>query len=351
MPRVDLIQLRGGTAAAWTSTNPILAPREEGIETDTGRRKVGDGVTPWVGLDYNGASADLAVHNAAAGGGDTITLQLSATSVPNSGTKGMRLNRAALGAPVGLTLLTADVPQWDAVTLDYETSDLVIAGSHNTDGIGTFGDQFRLSQQGHGEYGKSVGLQSALRRFAFSSNASDNVLMATLLMLDIQTGSPVLSALNVTLAGNTTARIQKDGKFILGPATSTSSAGVSCHTATVSDLKGALEVNNSGAGGQRYQIIPGQAGVTEGGLTVRDATNGIDRITITPTGTIRFGVAGDIATNSVAGFLRIPTMNGAPSGVPTAYGGDSGGAFVFNRSDGKLHVYINGVGWRGVTLS
>lgn len=288
-----------------------------------------------------------AVRNSATG----LTLELSATGVPNSGTKGLRLGRSALGAPAGLSLLTADVVMWDVVTLDFETNDLVVAGSHDTDGAGTFGDQLRLDPRGYGEYGKSVGLQSALRRFSFSSNSADEPEMVTLLKLDIQAGSPATTAIDVVSSGTSTARIFTNGKFLLGPPSATSAAGVSCWTDAVSDRKGALEVNNTGSGGQKYQIIPGQHGVTNAGLTIRDATNNIDRVTITGAGTIRLGAAGDIATNSTDGFLRIPTMNGAPSGVPTSYGGDSGGAFVFNRSDGKLHVYINGVGWRGVTLS
>ena len=46
------IQVRGGTAAQWTSANPILAHRELAAETDTFKMKFGDGVTPWTGLPY-----------------------------------------------------------------------------------------------------------------------------------------------------------------------------------------------------------------------------------------------------------------------------------------------------------
>lgn len=48
----DVIQLRRGTAAEWASVNPILADGEEGLETDTGYRKVGDGSTRWNLLQY-----------------------------------------------------------------------------------------------------------------------------------------------------------------------------------------------------------------------------------------------------------------------------------------------------------
>jgi hypothetical protein len=46
------IQLRNGTATAWTTANPILAAGEMGIETDTFKAKVGNGVTAWNSLAY-----------------------------------------------------------------------------------------------------------------------------------------------------------------------------------------------------------------------------------------------------------------------------------------------------------
>lgn len=45
-------QLRRGTAAQWTAANPILSSGETGLETDTFRMKVGDGVTAWTSLRY-----------------------------------------------------------------------------------------------------------------------------------------------------------------------------------------------------------------------------------------------------------------------------------------------------------
>lgn len=46
------IQMRRGTAAQWTTADPVLASGEPGLETDTGRMKVGDGSTGWTGLAY-----------------------------------------------------------------------------------------------------------------------------------------------------------------------------------------------------------------------------------------------------------------------------------------------------------
>ena len=46
------IQLRRDTAANWATANPTLGSGEEGIETDTGKIKYGDGTTAWNSLQY-----------------------------------------------------------------------------------------------------------------------------------------------------------------------------------------------------------------------------------------------------------------------------------------------------------
>ena len=46
------IQLRRDGAQQWANVNPILAQGELGIEIDTSRLKIGDGVTSWNSLRY-----------------------------------------------------------------------------------------------------------------------------------------------------------------------------------------------------------------------------------------------------------------------------------------------------------
>ena len=46
------IQVRRDTAANWTTENPTLAQGEIGLETDTGKGKIGDGSTAWASLAY-----------------------------------------------------------------------------------------------------------------------------------------------------------------------------------------------------------------------------------------------------------------------------------------------------------
>ena len=45
-------QFKRGTAQRWIEVNPILKQGEPGFEYDTGRLKIGDGVTSWTSLPY-----------------------------------------------------------------------------------------------------------------------------------------------------------------------------------------------------------------------------------------------------------------------------------------------------------
>jgi hypothetical protein len=53
MPAINVIKLRRGTAAQWTTADSVLAAGEMGVELDTGRSKFGDGTTAWTSLSYS----------------------------------------------------------------------------------------------------------------------------------------------------------------------------------------------------------------------------------------------------------------------------------------------------------
>lgn len=80
MPRHDDIRFRRGSAAEWTSTNPVLDQGEPGFESNTGKLKIGDGVHAWVDLGY--------VQGTGGGGGGTLgdlTNVDDAADAPNAG--------------------------------------------------------------------------------------------------------------------------------------------------------------------------------------------------------------------------------------------------------------------------
>jgi hypothetical protein len=49
---ITQFQLRNGTAANWTSSNPVLLEGEVGFESDTRKLKLGNGVSAWNDLLY-----------------------------------------------------------------------------------------------------------------------------------------------------------------------------------------------------------------------------------------------------------------------------------------------------------
>ena len=49
-----IIQLRRDTASNWSANNPIIAEGEIGIETDTGKFKLGNGANSWSTISYGG---------------------------------------------------------------------------------------------------------------------------------------------------------------------------------------------------------------------------------------------------------------------------------------------------------
>jgi len=64
----NIIKIRRGLAATWTSTNPVLADGEMGLETDTNKIKMGDGSLAWNSLGYNIKQTDNVLMN-----GNTIS--------------------------------------------------------------------------------------------------------------------------------------------------------------------------------------------------------------------------------------------------------------------------------------
>lgn len=65
--KAALIIQRYNAASTWTSNNPILLNGELGIEFDTNKVKVGDGVTSWNSLGYCIAMNDFPAYIAGNG--------------------------------------------------------------------------------------------------------------------------------------------------------------------------------------------------------------------------------------------------------------------------------------------
>lgn len=84
MPRIDLIQFRRGTAAAWTSANPVLSAGEPGFESDTNKQKIGDGTTAWNSLPYASGGGSGTVESVTGDGVDNTDSANPVISFPDA---------------------------------------------------------------------------------------------------------------------------------------------------------------------------------------------------------------------------------------------------------------------------
>lgn len=100
----SIIQVKRGTAAAWTSANPTLTAGEIGFESDTKKMKVGDGSTAWTSLTYTVTDGDISGVTAGtglSGGGSSgaVTLAIdTATTVDK--TTAQTLTNKTLTSPI-----------------------------------------------------------------------------------------------------------------------------------------------------------------------------------------------------------------------------------------------------------
>lgn len=105
------LQLRRDTAAAWTAANPVLLAGEPGVEVDTGKGKVGNGVNEWGALPYAWGNAG----GASVSWGDitgTVGLNAALTAAFNNKQSLTDKGEAGGYAPLDAEgkLLTAQIP-------------------------------------------------------------------------------------------------------------------------------------------------------------------------------------------------------------------------------------------------
>lgn len=153
------ILLRNDTAANWTSVNPVLSKGEMGIEIDTNKFKIGDGIKTWSQLAYAGSvvlasatnghitvdGSDVTVYTLPTGGssiGGVKTTASGAGTVAINNTGAMALNTSGAKAgtytkvtvndkgvvTAGANLAASDIP---SLTLS-KISDAGTAASKNT---------------------------------------------------------------------------------------------------------------------------------------------------------------------------------------------------------------------------
>ena len=163
MPVVTQIQIRRGTAAQWTSTNPTLASGEQGFETDTNKMKIGDGATAWNSLAYAITGAVGTVTSITAGTGlsggtitSTGTIAIDSTVATLTGTQTFT-NKTLTDPKINLAF-DAETASYTAVLANNGQVVTMSVGSANTFSIPTnasvafpIGTQINVLQIGTGQ--------------------------------------------------------------------------------------------------------------------------------------------------------------------------------------------------------
>jgi hypothetical protein len=118
------ILFRRDLAATWTSVDPVLSAGEIGLESDTGKIKLGDGSTEWTGLDYFYGSLE---------GANYIESLVAGTGLIISGNSG---SGATPTLNIGQDVATSASPTFAQVTVNnIPTSDNHVASKSYVDGI------------------------------------------------------------------------------------------------------------------------------------------------------------------------------------------------------------------------
>jgi len=103
MPFIQL-QFRRDTGANWTTSNPILASGEIGINLDTYQFKIGDGINTWALLPYGGIIGPTGPGGISnAGTGFTGSTGLTGATGPTGATGASPTGRTGATGPTGQT--------------------------------------------------------------------------------------------------------------------------------------------------------------------------------------------------------------------------------------------------------
>ena len=242
------IQLRRGTASAWTAANPTLAIGEFAVETDTDKYKIGDGSTAWTSLGYSSLPS-----NAIASTGGTFT-----GTVTFDGASPIVFEGATADAHE--TTITITDPTADrTITIPNETGTVVTTAGGTFTGAVTIPD---LTVTGTTTTVSSTNTVVADSLFELNNGASSNTNDLGIVMERGSTGD------NAIIAWDESA-----DKFTMGTTTATgaSTGDLTIAAGTlVADLEGDVTGDVTGNADTASALTPGR---TIGGVAFTGAAD------------------------------------------------------------------------------
>lgn len=132
------IQLRRDTAANWSTNNPTPSAGEPCFETDTGKLKIGDGVTAYNNLPYQGDSGSTPTNMVTVDTDQTITGK-KVFLQPNTSNKGLNvaLGSNATNPDVSVHIGRASNSDFTGGMIRFDSTSPTIVGLHQQNSSGT----------------------------------------------------------------------------------------------------------------------------------------------------------------------------------------------------------------------
>ncbi len=280
---------RRDTAPNWNLANPILASGEVGYETDTGKMKLGDGVSNWVSLGYFTDVEYASIAEVVAG------TENAKAVTPASGTEYLRRNATAqeiISAPVQFSTIPTTVAD---PTQDNEIPRKVYVDQQFSITAGSGSDAGKaLRLDGSGKF-PAAAIPSTALPYATNGEADAGVSQDTVI-------SPAVGAhayLRKNAGGTQTVNTQTD---FAGNVLAQVTPSLNHHVTRLVDLNG------------RFQSNPFDTGSAFAGKgVILDADGKIDSLILPPiTGTGTFLGSFDPETGAVIpGTLSAP-VDGDP---------------------------------------
>lgn len=138
------IQFRRGDSADWTSVNPVLAEGEVGLEIDTLKLKVGNGINTWTGLPYFGGTGTVFSVGMTLPTG----LQVSGSPITSSGTLAVSY-QAGYSIPTTSSQTNWDTAYTDRLKWDGGSTGLTASTGRTSLGATTLGSNlFTITDPG-----------------------------------------------------------------------------------------------------------------------------------------------------------------------------------------------------------
>jgi hypothetical protein len=118
LPINYVIQFKRQHSAIWEQVNPILKLAEPGFESDTGKAKIGDGVTAWNNLKYLAVNQDSEVS--------TSMLKDRAVTGDKIDTNTITNENIAEDAQIDVSKLSGVVSQINGTVIESEPESAVV---------------------------------------------------------------------------------------------------------------------------------------------------------------------------------------------------------------------------------